>query len=508
MADAPKDDTQPASPDAGGSRGRRRLVTILIAAAAAAVAAGGTAALLINVFERKQEARYPFFRVVELDEQTTDPEVWGKNFPHQYDSYKQTVDMVRTRFGGSEAMPRPPSEADPRSIVSRSLLEEDPRLRTFWAGYAFAHDAREARGHAYMLLDQRLTRRHEVADQPGACLHCHASTKALYDELGDGDVMEGFHAVNRMTYEDVTKHAEHPVACIDCHAPDTMALRVTRPAFMVGIRELKKHQGIEDFDVNRDATRREMRSYVCGQCHVEYYFAGPDKTLTYPWSDGIRADEIYAYYQEIDFADWTHAETGARTLKAQHPEFEMWNQGPHAAAGVTCPDCHMPYGRVGAHKVSDHQVRSPLLNISNACRTCHRGSEQEIAERASVIQERTFQVRNLAMDAVMALIADLREARDEGRPDEALFPARQMQREATFLLDFVEAENSMGFHAPQESMRVLSLAIEAARKGQILVRQPDWQPPEEVRESPVEPARERARPATEAAPDPEASDDG
>jgi nitrite reductase (cytochrome c-552) len=66
----------------------------LVVAVVAAVAAGGIAALLINIFQRKQESRNPFFRVVELTNETEDPAVWGKNFPYQYDGYKRTVDMA------------------------------------------------------------------------------------------------------------------------------------------------------------------------------------------------------------------------------------------------------------------------------------------------------------------------------------------------------------------------------------------------------------------------------
>jgi nitrite reductase (cytochrome c-552) len=451
-------------------RPRRARWAALTAAVAAALAAAAVAALLVNVVARKQEAKHPFFRVVDLDESTVDPAVWGRNFPLQYDGYRRTVDQERTRFGGSEAMPRTPTEADPRTIVAQSRLEEDPRLKTFWAGYAFSHDFNEERGHAYMLIDQRLTGRQQVAKQPGACLHCHASVAALYRELGDGDVERGFHLINAMSYDEATKLIEHPVACIDCHDPQSMALRVTRPAFMTAIRKVKAAEGIDDYDVNRDASRLEMRAYVCGQCHVEYYFAGEAKTLTYPWDRGLRADQIYGYYQEIGFADWTHAVTGAPALKAQHPEFEMWSQGTHARAGVVCPDCHMPYRRVGGLKVSDHQVRSPLLMVSEACQTCHRDSEEELLGRAYTIQEKTFEMRNLAMDAVVALIGDLERASGAGASDAELAAAREQQRKAQFLLDFIEAENSMGFHADQEAMRVLALSLDAARLGQLALR--------------------------------------
>jgi nitrite reductase (cytochrome c-552) len=383
---------------------------VIYTAIAAALAAAAITALLVTIVERKQEAQNPFYRVVDLTEDTEDPAVWGKNFPLQYDGYRRTVDQQRTRYGGSEAVPRTPSDADPRSIVAQSRLEEDPRLKTMWAGYAFATDFREERGHAYMLDDQTFTER------------------------------------------------------------QTMQLRVTRPGFLEGIRAVKAAQGTPNYDPNTMASRQEMRAFVCGQCHVEYYFKGPEKRLTYPWDKGLKADEILSYYQENQFRDWVHAETGAPTLKAQHPEFEMWNQGVHGRSGVTCPDCHMPYQREGAMKVSDHHVRSPLLNVNRACQTCHRWSEDELVTRVHMIQDRTFQIRNLAMDALVALISDLKAARDGGVPDAQLAVARDEQRQAQFLLDFIEAENSMGFHASQESMRILALSIDHTRKGQVALR--------------------------------------
>jgi nitrite reductase (cytochrome c-552) len=430
----------------------------------------GALVLLMNIFERKQEAKNPFFRVVELTDETTDPAVWGKNFPMQYDDYRRTVDMVRTRHGGSDALPRTPTQADPRSIVSQSKIEEDTRLKRMWAGYAFAADFREERGHAYMLEDQAYTERQRVAKQPGACLNCHASMYTAYRKVGDGDPFAGFAKLCAMPYAEAAKHVEHPISCIDCHDPATMALRVSRPAFIEGMRNLKASQGVKDYDVNRDATRQEMRSFVCGQCHVEYYFKGSEKRLTYPWHNGLKVEQIAAYYDNAGFKDWTHADTGAPALKAQHPEFEMWNQGIHARSGVACADCHMPYKREGAHKISTHHVRSPLLDINRSCQTCHKWPEQELRARVETIQDRTYKLRNVAMDALMELIDDLKAAKAAGAGDEQLKVAREAQRHAQFYLDFVEAENSTGFHAPDESARILGESIDFSRRGQNSLR--------------------------------------
>src|SRR5688500_3127022 len=202
------------------TRRRRRLFFLIVGVAVLATIVG--VGLLMNIFERKQEARNPFYRVVELTDDTEDPAVWGKNFPLQYDDYKRTVDQERTRFGGSEAEPRTPTKADPRSVVAQSRLEEDPRLKTMWAGYAFAKDFREERGHAFMLDDQTYTERQQAAKQPGACLNCHASVSGPYKKAGDGDLVKGFEKFNQMPFAEARKLVTHPVACIDCHEPATM----------------------------------------------------------------------------------------------------------------------------------------------------------------------------------------------------------------------------------------------------------------------------------------------
>src|SRR4029077_4472634 len=354
--------TETANP---GPAPSRRMLALVVALAALATVA--IAALLVNILERKQEARNPFYRVVELNDTIDDPAIWGKDFPMQYDLYLRTVDMQRTKYGGSEAMPHsptqadpppvgggrkpiplPPTKADPRSVVARSKLEQDPRLKTIWAGYSFSADYRERRGHAYMLDDQTFTERQKFAP-PAMCINCHASIVTTYLKLGNGDLMKGFNAISdtHMTYPQIRQTVRHPVACIDCHDPSTMQLRITRPAFMEGIRALKAAQGVANYDVNTMATRQEMRSYVCGQCHVTYYFQPPNKRLTFPWAKGLKVEDVIAVEGDQKINEWVHPDTGTQLIKARHPEFEMWNQGVHARSGVACADCHMPYMRQG-----------------------------------------------------------------------------------------------------------------------------------------------------------------
>jgi nitrite reductase (cytochrome c-552) len=441
-------------------------------AVAAVLGLAGTfaaAALLSNIMERKAEATTPFYNVVAIGDTIEDPAVWGRNYPIHYDDYLRTAEMVPTKHGGSYAVQREPTADDPRTFVSYSKIEKDPRLARMWGGYAFSHDFREERGHVYNFLDQVYTKRQQVVQQPGTCLNCHASTYVTMIRLGEGDLMRGFERMNAMPYSQASDNIRHPVACIDCHDPQNMQLRITRPGLMEALATLKAREGVRGYDVNRDASRSEMRTYVCAQCHVEYYFKGDEKRLTFPWHKGLQADSMLAYYDEVGFRDWVHKETGALTLKAQHPEYELYSQGIHARSGVACADCHMPMKREGAMKISDHHVRSPLLDVNRACQTCHRVSERELIARVEQIQDRHVGMVSRALDALMALIDDLsRVATVEGET-ERVKQAREMHRRAGWYVDFVEAENSVGFHAPQEAARLLGMSIDYARQGQLLL---------------------------------------
>lgn len=448
-------------------KSKRFWATVILSSAVTAFAV----LMIMDISSKKFEAQTPFPAQVKITDDTSDPAIWGANFPHHYEMYLRTVDQVRTKYGGSEAIPFIPTGKDPRTVVAQSRLEEDPRLKTMWAGYAFAVDFREERGHAYMFLDQLYTKRQEVANQPGACLNCHASTYVYMKQLGNGNLHHGFEKMNSLTYPEASKNVTHPVACIDCHQPQTMNLRVTRPAFIEGIKSVKKTEGIAEFDVNKDATPQQMRVYVCAQCHVEYYFKGPTKQLTFPWEKGLKADQILNVYEENGHKDWIHKITEAPALKAQHPEFELYSQGIHARSGVSCVDCHMPFKRVGAMKITDHHVRSPVLNVNNACQTCHRWPEDELKARVENIQDRTYEVRGLALDALSEFIKELGEAKDKLASKQDLEKAQNYQRKAQFFVDFVEAENSMGFHAPEEALRVLGLSIDYTRQGQNFLHQ-------------------------------------
>jgi nitrite reductase (cytochrome c-552) len=407
--------------------------------AAAALATVVVVALLMNIQGKKAEAtQYPL-QVVQIAEDEIDPEVWGQNFPMQYDSFLQTAtNYGATPYGGSEKY---------------SKLERHPAMRRLWAGYPFGEDHNEERGHQYALADQLATRRLVIAKQPGACANCHAAeTPQLIEQMG-------WETFNSTPYDELKEHLHTGTSCADCHTPNTMELRITRPAFINAMAK----RGI---DVTQ-ASRQEMRTYVCSQCHVEYYFAGEKKELTFPWEKGLNIDDIDAYYQEVGFTDWTHAETGGRMLKAQHPETELYSTGLHAASGVSCADCHMPYVREGSVKVSDHWLRSPLTNINGSCQTCHNFSEEELEARITTIQNRTAELLRQSEEALVSAIDAIVAVKNAGATEEELAEIYALHRRAQLRWDFISSENSTGFHSPQEAARVLADSIDLARQAQI-----------------------------------------
>ena len=448
---------------------RRRWVPVAVLV----VVAIGSAALtwlLTTIVEHKQEAKWPFAQVVQLTDTTYDPAVWGENFPIQYEQYKKTIEDTDGDFIKVD-----PTAEDPREYHTISRIDSETRAKRMWRGYAFAVDYTEPRGHEWALDDQRYTGRTAPRfKQPGTCLNCHASMPEIYDELGDGDRKAGFDAMNAMSYDEAFEHASSSIACIDCHDPKTMELTITRPAFMEGIKQAKAAEGITDYDVNRDATNEEMRTYVCAQCHVEYYFAGEGKTLTFPWSKGLTVYDEMNYYDEVGWTDFTHEESGAPILKAQHPDFETWSQGIHAANGVTCADCHMSYNREGASKVSNHQIMSPMASedtINSSCLTCHHSSASEMRERVEGIQTRWQSSLNVSFTALDALITDITTAAGNGSAtEEQLATARDYQRKAQFIVDYSFSENGRGFHAPAYSISILNQATDWARSGQLALR--------------------------------------
>ncbi|MHC4985401.1 MAG: ammonia-forming cytochrome c nitrite reductase subunit c552 [Planctomycetota bacterium] len=401
--------------------------------------------LAISIFEHRWESTRPMLVVKPIAEWEPDNSVWGQNYPLEFESYEMTaLTDTRTKFGGA---------------YPRDYLDIDPYHVILFAGYGFRKDYRQARGHYYTIEDITNSERIKPGFMPATCWTCKSTdVPRLMDEMG----VEEFYADN---WHALTGEVTHPIGCQDCHDPETMNLRITRPALREGFAAMGR-------DIN-DASHQEMRSLVCAQCHVEYYFAPePKNYLTFPWSegqDGTSVEAMIAYYDELDFADYVHPISKTRIIKCQHPDWEMFTTGVHAYRGVSCADCHMPYRTEGGVKFTDHHVQSPLLNIANSCAVCHRWSEDEIRARVEGIQTKVYNAKIKAEEALVQAHFDVAAAMEAGATDDELAEIRMLVRHAQFRWDYVSANNGVGFHSPQESMRVLGDSMNQAQQARLLV---------------------------------------
>jgi nitrite reductase (cytochrome c-552) len=385
-----------------------------------------------SIIERRQEA-FITQQVKPLPEWEPRNEVWGQNFPREFERYEMTAKTdFFSRYGGSGKI---------------DLLERNPQTVVMWAGYAFSREYLQARGHYHAITDIRDTLR-TMVPQPGTCWTCKSTdVPRVMNEIG---VAEFY----KKTWKELGPQVVNHIGCQDCHDPKTMNLRITRPA----LAEAWQRQGL---DITK-ASHQEMRSLVCAQCHVEYYFKGEDKYLTFPWDKGFSAEQMEAYYDEVGHVDWVHAFSKAPMLKAQHPDYEAYRTGIHAERGVSCADCHMPYRNEGGVKFTDHHISSPLQNIANSCGVCHREKEEMLRQNVYARQDRIDQLRRLAEDSITKAHIEAKAAWDAGATEAEMKPTLQLIRQAQWRWDWVAAHNGMGFHSPQECARVLGTSIDRA----------------------------------------------
>ncbi len=363
-----------------------------------------------------------------------DSSAWAKFYPAHYDSYITNLENTE----------------------KPSHFEEKPYLKDIYAGFGFAAEYNEPRGHLFTIED--ISEIDPARKKSGAsCFTCKSTqVPTLMDKYGDDYYL--------MTFDDIKDEFTEPIGCLDCHDPKTQELRISRPALI----EALERQG-RDLD---KIPQQEMRSLVCAQCHVTYFFYPDSKRITFPWDKGFKADEILDYYDELDYSEWTHPDAGTGLIKPRHAEYETFLNSTHQSAGLACADCHMPYTIVGNKKVSSHKWQSPLNNIEQSCMNCHRNDAEWLRSRVSTIQGQTKESQDLAAAAVVEAISELKISSNSPGVDEGkLAQAQKLHREAQWYLDFIVVTNGYGFHNPTETLNNLNIAMDKAYKASQLARE-------------------------------------
>lgn len=407
--------------------------------------------LSYSIMDRKTEARFAYQPKVVLDGIEPRDSVWGLNYPRQYQSYMKTADTTFRGYVSTSGF--------------KDALKDQPELVILWAGYAFSKDYNQPRGHSHAVTDVHRTLRIGSPMNPGdgvmpsTCWTCKSTdVPRLMSEVG---VTEYY----SKKLSDFGSEVINPIGCADCHDSKTMNLTITRPALIEAFQAMGK-------DINK-ASHQEMRSLVCAQCHVEYYFNKniPGKEgasyLVFPWKDGLTVEDMERYYDNIDFADWVHPISKAKMLKAQHPDYELYMMGVHAKRGVSCADCHMPYKSEGGQKFTDHHIGSPLANVENSCFVCHREKKEslisDVYERQQKIKEGSSKLQKLI---AMAHI-EAAKAWELGATEAEMKDVLTLIRHAQWRWDFSVASHGAAFHAPLETSRMITSATDKIQEARL-----------------------------------------
>ncbi|NJK84605.1 MAG: ammonia-forming cytochrome c nitrite reductase [Bacteroidales bacterium] len=405
--------------------------------------------LASSIVERRTEAVFAYVPEIKYPQWEPRNEVWGANFPREYQSYLQTSDtLFRSKYNGNAMI---------------DMLEEDPRMVVLWAGYSFSKDYTQARGHYYAIEDIRNTLRtgapleNKPSPQPATCWTCKSTdVPRLMAEMGVAEFYKG-------SWDEKGHEIVNTIGCADCHDAKTMNLRISRPALIEAFERMGK-------DINK-ASHQEMRTLVCAQCHVEYYFNKKIhegvQYLTFPWDNGLRVEDIEKYYDDLEFSDWAHQLSKAPMLKAQHPGYETYLTSIHAKRGVSCADCHMPYKSEGGQKFTDHHIQSPLNNIANSCQVCHREEATRLVADVYSHQDRIIENRNSLEEILVRAHIEAKHAWENGAKEEQMKEILTLIRHAQWRWDFAAASHGASFHAPVEISRIIGTGIVKAQDARV-----------------------------------------
>lgn len=406
----------------------------------------GLGMLASSILNRRAEIASVFNnKKVEIKGIESRNEAFADNYPREYQTWLQTADTTfESKYNSSQAV---------------DVLEQRPNMVILWAGYAFSKDYTTPRGHNYAITDVTRTLRtgtpmhdHD-GPQPATCWSCKSpDVPRMMAEVGvDSFYIKKWGAFGH--------EVVNPIGCADCHEPENMNLHISRPA----LAEAFQRQGK---DITK-ATHQEMRSLVCAQCHVEYYFKGDGKYLTFPWDKVMTMEDMEKYYDEVKFTDYTHALSKAPILKAQHPDYEIAQMGIHGQRGISCADCHMPYKSEGGVKFSDHHIQSPLAKIDRTCLVCHRESEETLRNNVYERQAKVFETRDRLEAELAKAHIEAKFAWDKGATEAQMKPVLGLIRQAQWRWDFGVASHGASFHAPQEVQRILAHGLDRALQARL-----------------------------------------
>lgn len=419
---------------------------ILFCVAMAIIFAAGV--LISSLLEQRTETiNVVYDKKLEITGIEARSSVFAQNYPREYRTWVDTTSAeVQSSLNGRIAI---------------DVLAQRPEMVILWAGYAFSKDYSTPRGHMYALQDVIHSHRTGAptsdvdGPQPASCWMCKSSdVPRMIEAVG----IDSFYNNKWAAWG---AEIVNPIGCIDCHDSKNMNLHISRPSLV----EAFSRQGR---DITQ-ATPQEMRSLVCAQCHSEYYFKGDIKYPTFPWDKGFTVEDIEKYYDEVGHTDYVHKLSRAPILKAQHPDYEIFQMGIHGQRGVSCADCHMPYNDEGGIKYSDHHIQNPLVVTERTCQTCHRDNKETLRKNVFDRQQKANELRALLEKELSKAHIEAEFAWDSGATENEMKEVLLLIRQAQWRWDFGVASHGGSFHAPQEIMRILGHGLNKAFQARMAI---------------------------------------
>lgn len=384
--------------------------------------------------------------------------------PTQYEGPNPNlvIESVNQKFAEKYPLQYSSWTATKESKEVIDALDEDPRLVVLWGGYLFSHAYNKPRGHYYAITDVRSILRtgapkdENSGPQPMACWTCKGpDVPRLIAEKGENGYFDA-------KWAKYGSEIVNQIGCADCHDTTSQdfkegkpALRVARPHVLRALDSV----GWKFDQLDKDG----KRAAICANCHVEYYFAGKTKAVTFPWDKGVDVDSIEKYYDEIEFKDWTHSLSKTPMLKAQHPDFEVWSMGTHGKNGVTCIDCHMPKVETKDGKVyTDHKIGNPFDAFDSTCKTCHEQSKESLQARVQSHKKEIKDVMVRLEDQLVKAHFEAKAAWDAGATEAEMKEALEDIRHAQWRWDYSAASHGGYMHAPDVILHVISTGLDKA----------------------------------------------
>lgn len=322
------------------------------------------------------------------------------------------------------------------------------------------------------------------------CLQCKTQDQILsWAYMGDKNPKAKWDRTSKVV--EFVREMHRPFGCFTCHDPHSAKPRVVRDALIEAV--VDRGEGTYPYDKEKSKKTtitkvmfRDFRAIgilnrpdsnlMCAQCHVEYNCnpvidirtgemigMADRRTNEFQWRNVFDYD---AWVEKQGYRDFRNEVTGALLSKIQHPEVEVYWGSKHERAGVECKDCHMPKIKKAGKEFTWHGQKSAKYMKKDTCIKCHTyWTEKEAEYQIEGIQHYIRGKMRKAEFWLSEFVKTYQLAKAVGVPEDVLKESRKFHTTAHTLWEWWTAENSDGFHNPDQAKSALLKSIQTSIDG-------------------------------------------